>query len=227
MPYPPMMVQPMREELTRLGFRELTTPEDVDRAVVEASEPMLLVVNSVCGCAAGVARPGVALSLKNPAALYAEEDGRRRFLSALFEGDGWIDPTSTVGLGTASEQLAREVQLLLYGFGIPATVASKWNETYQRDYWTVTVNPISRWSILQPTCASARVNAWRLICLQSAKPISSVAASTRRRRACSRRSNGLRAFRKPIASSLPAMRIWAGSTKRERSSGGCAPSRLP
>ena len=68
MPYPPMMVQPMREELTRLGFRELTTPEEVDRAVAEASEPMLLVVNSICGCAAGVARPGVALSLKNPAA---------------------------------------------------------------------------------------------------------------------------------------------------------------
>jgi putative YphP/YqiW family bacilliredoxin len=68
MPYPPMMVQPMREELTRLGFRELTTPEEVDRAVAEASQPMLLVVNSICGCAAGVARPGVALSLKNPAA---------------------------------------------------------------------------------------------------------------------------------------------------------------
>ena len=68
MPYPPMMVQPMREELTRLGFRELTTPEEVDRAVAESSEPMLLVVNSVCGCAAGVARPGVALSLKNSAA---------------------------------------------------------------------------------------------------------------------------------------------------------------
>jgi bacilliredoxin len=68
MPYPPMMVQPMREELTRLGFRELTTPEEVDRAVAEASEPMLLVVNSICGCAAGVARPGIALSLKNPAA---------------------------------------------------------------------------------------------------------------------------------------------------------------
>ena len=68
MPYPPMLVQPMREELTRLGFRELTTPEEVDRAVAEASEPMLLVVNSICGCAAGVARPGVAMSLKNPAA---------------------------------------------------------------------------------------------------------------------------------------------------------------
>jgi len=68
MPYPPMMVQPMREELTKLGFRELTTPEEVDRAVTESDEPMLLVVNSVCGCAAGVARPGVALSLQNPAA---------------------------------------------------------------------------------------------------------------------------------------------------------------
>jgi bacilliredoxin len=68
MPYPPTVVQPMREELTRLGFRELSTPEEVDRAVAEAAEPMLLVVNSICGCAAGVARPGVALSLKNPAA---------------------------------------------------------------------------------------------------------------------------------------------------------------
>jgi putative YphP/YqiW family bacilliredoxin len=68
MPYPPTMVQPMREELTRLGFRELTTSEEVDRAVADASDPMLLVVNSVCGCAAGVARPGVAISLKNAAA---------------------------------------------------------------------------------------------------------------------------------------------------------------
>jgi putative YphP/YqiW family bacilliredoxin len=68
MPYPPMMVQPMRDELTKVGFRELKTPEEVDRAVAEASEPMLLVVNSICGCAAGVARPGVALSLENPAA---------------------------------------------------------------------------------------------------------------------------------------------------------------
>ncbi len=68
MPYPPMVVQPMKEELTRLGFRELTTSEEVDHAVAEASDPMLLVVNSICGCAAGVARPGVAISLKNPAA---------------------------------------------------------------------------------------------------------------------------------------------------------------
>jgi len=68
MPYPPLMVQPMREELTRLGFRELLTPEEVDRAIADAQDPMLLFVNSICGCAAGVARPGVAISLKHPAA---------------------------------------------------------------------------------------------------------------------------------------------------------------
>ncbi|MDQ2870378.1 MAG: BrxA/BrxB family bacilliredoxin [Acidobacteriota bacterium] len=68
MPYPPMMVQPMREELTRLGFRELATPEAVDSEIAASGEPMLLVVNSICGCAAGVARPGVALSLSHPAA---------------------------------------------------------------------------------------------------------------------------------------------------------------
>jgi len=68
MPYPPLMVQPMREELTRLGFHELLTPEEVDREIANAKEPMLLFVNSICGCAAGVARPGVALSLKHPAA---------------------------------------------------------------------------------------------------------------------------------------------------------------
>ena len=71
----------------------------------------------------------------------AGHKAQRAFLSALFEGDGWIDPTSTVGLGTASEHLAREVQLLLYGFGIPATVSRTWNNKYERYYWTVTVNP--------------------------------------------------------------------------------------
>jgi putative YphP/YqiW family bacilliredoxin len=68
MPYPPLMVAPMREELTRLGFRELLTPEDVDNEISSANEPLLLFVNSICGCAAGVARPGVAQSLKHPAA---------------------------------------------------------------------------------------------------------------------------------------------------------------
>ncbi len=66
MPYPELMTMPMREELTRIGFEELRTPEDVDRVVREAREPVLLFVNSICGCAAGVARPGLARSLKHP-----------------------------------------------------------------------------------------------------------------------------------------------------------------
>jgi putative YphP/YqiW family bacilliredoxin len=53
----------MREELTRLGFRELRTPEEVDDALAVKDQTLLLVVNSVCGCAAGKARPGVAQAL--------------------------------------------------------------------------------------------------------------------------------------------------------------------
>ncbi len=68
MPYPPLMVQPMREELTRLGFKELTTPDAVDAEIAASGEPLLLVVNSICGCAAGVARPGIALSLSHASA---------------------------------------------------------------------------------------------------------------------------------------------------------------
>lgn len=67
MPYDPALVQPMREELTRLGFEELLDPAAVDRFLAQ-EEPVLLVVNSVCGCAASVARPGVALSLAHPSA---------------------------------------------------------------------------------------------------------------------------------------------------------------
>ena len=70
----------------------------------------------------------------------AGHKAQRAFLSALFEGDGWIDPSSTIGLATASEELARQVQLMLYGLGIPATVSSKHNAKYDRDYWTVTIN---------------------------------------------------------------------------------------
>jgi putative YphP/YqiW family bacilliredoxin len=77
MPYDPTLVAPMREELVRLGFHELRRPEDVDREM-DSPERMLLVVNSVCGCAAGVARPGVALSLQHP--------GAPRKLTTVFAG---------------------------------------------------------------------------------------------------------------------------------------------
>lgn len=64
MRYDPQAVQPMREELTRLGFTELLTSEQVDQALAVKDETVLLVVNSVCGCAAGKARPGVSLALQ-------------------------------------------------------------------------------------------------------------------------------------------------------------------
>ncbi len=63
MRYNPMMVQPMRDELVRIGFEELMTPEEVDRALAREEGTTLVVVNSVCGCAAGKARPGVSLAL--------------------------------------------------------------------------------------------------------------------------------------------------------------------
>ena len=66
MPYDPRLVQPMREELTRLGVRELRTAADVDDAL-DADGETLVVVNSVCGCAAGNARPAVAMAMGHEA----------------------------------------------------------------------------------------------------------------------------------------------------------------
>jgi len=65
MPYPEIMIRPMREELTRLGAEELRTAADVDRAINEQQGTLMVVVNSICGCAAGKARPGVALALRH------------------------------------------------------------------------------------------------------------------------------------------------------------------
>jgi putative YphP/YqiW family bacilliredoxin len=67
MAYPEFFVAPMREELTQLGFEELRTPEAVDDAVGSTKGTLLMVVNSVCGCAAGKARPGIALALRHGA----------------------------------------------------------------------------------------------------------------------------------------------------------------
>jgi putative YphP/YqiW family bacilliredoxin len=64
MPYPEPFVAPMRAELTDLGIRELRTPEAVDDAV-RTTGTVMIVVNSVCGCAAGKARPGIALALQH------------------------------------------------------------------------------------------------------------------------------------------------------------------
>lgn len=63
--YDPVSVQPMRDELTYVGFTELLTPEQVDAAMMRTDGTTLVMLNSVCGCAAGSARPGVTLSLQH------------------------------------------------------------------------------------------------------------------------------------------------------------------
>ncbi|CAN5427584.1 BrxA/BrxB family bacilliredoxin [soil metagenome] len=64
MPYPEQLCAPMRKELTSIGFNELTDASQVDATIPNSKGTMLLVVNSVCGCAAGAARPGVKLALQ-------------------------------------------------------------------------------------------------------------------------------------------------------------------
>jgi putative YphP/YqiW family bacilliredoxin len=78
MPYSPLLVRPMREELTAAGIRELLTAQDVDDFMNDKEGTALLVVNSVCGCAAGMARPGIRLALQH--------DRRPGRLASVFAG---------------------------------------------------------------------------------------------------------------------------------------------
>ena len=66
MAYPEPFIAPMRAELTRLGVEELKTAAEVDAAVKDTSGILMVVVNSICGCAAGKARPGIVLALQHP-----------------------------------------------------------------------------------------------------------------------------------------------------------------
>lgn len=66
MPYPEMLIAPMRGEMTAMGAKELKTAADVDAAVRNTKGTLMLVVNSVCGCAAGKARPGIAMAMRHP-----------------------------------------------------------------------------------------------------------------------------------------------------------------
>jgi putative YphP/YqiW family bacilliredoxin len=94
MPYPEMMIKPMREEVTRLGVQELKTVEDVDAALANPSGTTFVFVNSMCGCAAGGARPAIAKALasagKKPEKMYTvfagqELDATARVRSYLGE----------------------------------------------------------------------------------------------------------------------------------------------
>src|SRR5215218_1209076 len=83
MPYPEQFIAPMRDELTRLGVRELRTAADVDDAAAKSGSVMI-VVNSVCGCAAGKARPGIAIALQH---------ARRPDLAATVFAGGDVEAT--------------------------------------------------------------------------------------------------------------------------------------
>jgi putative YphP/YqiW family bacilliredoxin len=65
LPYSELLIKPMREDLTRLGIKETRRPEEVDEIIKNTAGTVMVVVNSVCGCAAGKARPGVALALEH------------------------------------------------------------------------------------------------------------------------------------------------------------------
>lgn len=98
--YPEEFVRPMREELTRIGFRELRTPEEVDDALKQEKRTVLVVVNSICGCAAGKARPAVAKALLHKvrpeilATVFAGQDGEATTRArSYFTGYGPSSPS--------------------------------------------------------------------------------------------------------------------------------------
>ena len=78
MPYPELMVAPMREDLVRVGFKEMRTAEEVDALLGEEKRTTLVAVNSVCGCAAAMMRPAVWMSLQG--------DKKPEVLTTVFAG---------------------------------------------------------------------------------------------------------------------------------------------
>ena len=78
MPYPEMMVAPMREDLVRVGFSEMRTPDEVDTLLGSETRTTLVAVNSVCGCAAAMMRPAVWMSLQG--------EKKPEVLSTVFAG---------------------------------------------------------------------------------------------------------------------------------------------
>lgn len=145
MPYAEIMIKPMREDLTRIGVEELKTPEAVDDAVKNTSGTLMIVVNSICGCAAGKARPGIALALGHEnkpdkvATVFAGADieatDRAR---SYFTGYGPSSPS--IGIlkdgqlvymmeryqieGRGPEQIANELTQAFDKFCAPATMAA-------------------------------------------------------------------------------------------------------
>lgn len=84
--YPPQLVMPMKAELVNVGFEDLTTPDAVNNAV-NSTGTVLMVVNSVCGCAAGAARPGIRKSLESS----AKKPGKLTTVFAGFDTEAVVE----------------------------------------------------------------------------------------------------------------------------------------
>jgi putative YphP/YqiW family bacilliredoxin len=114
--YPPEITEPCRQDLTQAGIVELKTPQDVDMVLKNQKGTALVVVNSVCGCAAGMARPGVKLALQH--------DKRPDKLTSVFAG---VDTAATeqarryiIGYPPSSPSIA------LFKDGSPVFVMERW-----------------------------------------------------------------------------------------------------
>jgi putative YphP/YqiW family bacilliredoxin len=105
--YPEEVVEPMREELTRLGFREMRTAEEVKAVLGKPEGTTLVFVNSICGCAAGRARPAVALALEHPA--------RPNLLTTVFAGQDREATEAARGYFPAYEPSSPSIGLLVNG----------------------------------------------------------------------------------------------------------------
>jgi putative YphP/YqiW family bacilliredoxin len=105
--YPEEFVEPMRQELTRIGFQEMRSPAQVDEVLSKPSGTVLVVVNSICGCAAGRARPAVAMALENKS--------RPEVLTTVFAGQDLDATTRARGYFTGYPPSSPSVALLRDG----------------------------------------------------------------------------------------------------------------
>ncbi len=134
--YDPRMVEPMRQELTAAGVQELRTASEVDEALTNTPEPVLVVVNSVCGCAAGGARPGVRLALKHeklPSKIYTvfagqDKEATERARSFLV---GYPSSSPSMALLKGGEVLEMIHRTDIEGFS-PQQIAEKLTKAFDK-----------------------------------------------------------------------------------------------
>lgn len=123
------MFQQMREEMTRIGFRELKTPDEVEQAIPSAKGTTVVFVNSMCGCAGGIARPGMALALQSgakPDNLYTVFAGQDKEATAQARNYFAPYPPSSPSIAILKDgQIVRMVERRHIEGGSPQSVAQQ------------------------------------------------------------------------------------------------------